>query len=276
MRDRHLSLAIVLLLLGSVSSGPAQSAETAEEARAKALAVLKSDAPMEQKAAACRDLARVGDKDCVPVLAGMLGDEKLSHRARYALEPIPDKSVDEALRAALDKLNGKLLSGVISSIGTRRDAAAVELLGKHLASTDDDVVRTTAITLGRIGTPAAGKTLLEALKNAKGDAVAKICDGLLTCGATLAAEGQQREAKRIYDGMLAQRPAGAIQGRRSSRSGAVRSGESHAAVGRHAARQGVRHIRHGPACGRRNERQAGHRRSDVGTRQAAGRPSCSC
>ena len=97
--------------------------------------MLKSDAPLEQKPAACEDLARVGDKDCVPVLAGMLGDEQLSHRARYALEPIPDKSVDEALRAALGKLNGKLLSGVISSIGARRDSAAVELLGKHLAST---------------------------------------------------------------------------------------------------------------------------------------------
>jgi len=203
MRDKYLPLAIVLLLLGSGPSRPARCAETAEEARAKALAVLKSDAPIEQQAAACRDLARVGDKDCVPVLAGMLGDEKLSHRARLALEPIPDKRVDEALRAALGKLNGKLLSGVISSIGTRRDAAAVELLGKHLASTDDDVARTTAITLGRIGTPAAGNTLLEALKNAQSDAVANTCDGLLTCGATLTAEGQNAEAKRIYDGMLA-------------------------------------------------------------------------
>jgi HEAT repeat protein len=92
---------------------------------------------------------------------------------------------------------------VISSIGTRRDAAAVESLGKHLASTDDDVARTTAITLGRIGTPAAGKTLLEALKDAPSDAVANSCDGLLTCGATLTAEGQNAEAKTIYDGMLA-------------------------------------------------------------------------
>jgi hypothetical protein len=88
MRASWLILAVVLSLFGSVASVPAQSAETAEEARAKALAVLKSDAPLDQKAAACRDLARVGDKDCVPVLAGLLGDEKLSHIARYALEPI--------------------------------------------------------------------------------------------------------------------------------------------------------------------------------------------
>jgi HEAT repeat protein len=168
------------------------------------LAVLKSDAPLEQKAAAFRDLVRVGDKDCVPVLAGMLGDEKLAHRARCALEPIPDQSVDEALRAALDKVNGRLLSGVISSIGVRRDSAAVESLGKYLGNTDADVVRTTAISLGRIGTAAAGKTLLGALKHAQGDHVARICDGLLSCGANLAAEGHQAEAKDLYNSMLAQ------------------------------------------------------------------------
>jgi HEAT repeat protein len=183
---------------------PALNAETADEARAKALAVLKSDAPPEQKAAACRELARAGDKDSVPVLAGMLGDEKLAHMARYALEPMPDKSVDEALRAALDRLNGKLLSGVISSIGVRRDSAAVESLRKHLRNSDGNVVRTAAITLGRIGTTAAGKTLLEARKGATDDNLARICDGLLACGANLAAEGKQGEAKEIYDGLLTQ------------------------------------------------------------------------
>jgi len=178
--------------------------DTADEVRAKALAVLKSDAPLEQKSAACEDLARVGDKDCVPVLAGMLGNEQLSHKARYALEAIPDKSVDEALRAALGTLSGRLLSGVISSIGTRRDSAAVELLGKHLGHRDGDVVRTAAISLGRIGTVAAGKAMLDALKDAKGDTISRICDGLLTCGTNLAAQGQQGEAKKIYDGLLAQ------------------------------------------------------------------------
>ena len=178
--------------------------DTADEVRAKALAVLKSDAPLEQKSAACEDLARVGDKDCVPVLAGMLGNEQLSHKARYALEAIPDKSVDEALRAALGTLSGRLLSGVISSIGTRRDSAAVELLGKHLGHRDGDVVRTAAISLGRIGTVAAGKAMLDALKDAKGDTISRICDGLLTCGTNLAAQGQQGEAKGIYDGLLAQ------------------------------------------------------------------------
>ncbi len=119
--------------------------------------MLKSSAPLEQKAAACKDLARVGDKSCVPVLAGMLGDEKLSHLARYALEAIPDTSADEVLRAALDTLSGTLLSGIISSVGTRRDSATVGQLARHLGDRDSDVVRTAAIALGRIGTATAGK-----------------------------------------------------------------------------------------------------------------------
>ncbi|OGV69284.1 MAG: hypothetical protein A2283_23500 [Lentisphaerae bacterium RIFOXYA12_FULL_48_11] len=204
MRDKKMLFAVVIFLSVCISFTSALKAETADELRAKALAVLKSDAPFEQKSTACRDLVRVGNRDCVPVLAGMLGDEQLSHMARYALEPMPDKAADEALRAALDKLSGKLLSGVIGSIGARRDSAAVELLGKYLCNSDCDVVRTTAMALGRIGTAASGKVLLNALKDAKGDNVTRICDGLLTCGANLLAEGREGKAKDVYDGMLAQ------------------------------------------------------------------------
>ncbi|MGA2502338.1 MAG: HEAT repeat domain-containing protein, partial [Tepidisphaeraceae bacterium] len=200
--NKNWLFAVALSGVVGMFSVPPALGDTAGEVRAKALAVLKSDAPFEQKSTACEDLAREGDKDCVPVLAGMLGNEQLAHRARYALEAIPDKSVDEALRAALGKVNGKLLAGVISSIGARRDSAAVALLGKHLSNPDGDVVRVTAIALGRIGSVAAGKTLLDALKDAKGDNQSRICDGLLICGANLAAPGQ-KAANDIYDGMLA-------------------------------------------------------------------------
>lgn len=204
MRDGKLSLTVVLCLFAGIFCAPLLKGETADEVRARALAVLKSDAPFEQKSTACRDLVRVGNRDCIPVLVGMLGDEKMSHMARYALEPMPDKAVDEALRAALDKLNGKLLSGVIGSIGARRDTGAVELLGKYLANSDGDVVRTTAMALGRIGTAASGRVMLDALKDAKGDNVTRICDGLLTCGANMLADGSESKAKVVYDGMLGQ------------------------------------------------------------------------
>ena len=202
--NKRLLILVALFWTVAAVSAPAVYGENPEAVRAKALAVLKSNATLEQKAAACKDLAHVGDKTCVPVLANMLGDETLSHPARYALEPIPDESVDEVLRAALDRLSGKLLSGVISSVGVRRDPAAVGQLAHHLADPDGDVVRTAALSLGRIGTPAAGKALADALKDAKGENACKICDGLLTYGANLSAQGQPREAAALYDGMLRQ------------------------------------------------------------------------
>ncbi|HUT11091.1 MAG TPA: HEAT repeat domain-containing protein, partial [Thermoguttaceae bacterium] len=91
------ALVVVLLLAGAVTSLAQES---------DLIAVIKSDAPLKEKMDACRQLARIGTKDAVPALAALLGDEELSHMARYALEPIDDPSVDEALREALGKLKG--------------------------------------------------------------------------------------------------------------------------------------------------------------------------
>ena len=83
---------------------------SAKEQEAKLIAVLKSDAPRQEKSDACRELALIGTKESIAPLAALLGDEKLSHMARYGLEPNPDPSVDEALRSALDKVKGRPLS----------------------------------------------------------------------------------------------------------------------------------------------------------------------
>ena len=114
MRNHSTQAVLALALLAATAAS-----SLAQES--KLLAVLHSDASLEAKSAACRNLARVAGKEAVPALAGLLGDEKLSHMARYALETIPDPSVDDALRAALAKLQGRPRLGVIGSIGARRD-----------------------------------------------------------------------------------------------------------------------------------------------------------
>jgi len=92
-----------------------------KDEEAKLIAVLKSDAPRKAKADACRELARVGTRESVAPLAALLCNEELSHMARYGLEPIPDPAVDTELRDTLEKVKGRLLVGVIGSIGVRRD-----------------------------------------------------------------------------------------------------------------------------------------------------------
>ena len=166
---------------------------------ARAIAVLKSDAPQKEKADACRELARIGTKEAVAPLAALLADEKLSHMARYGLETIADPSVDAALRDALGKLKGRSLVGVIGSLGVRRDAKAVEPLTKLLGAADADVAQAAARALGNIGTPDAVKALTAALAGVPAANQLAFCEGLFRCAEALAAKGQGAEALAIYD-----------------------------------------------------------------------------
>ena len=160
----------------------------------KLIAILKSDAPTREKAEACQELAHVGTPQAVPVLAALLTDEQLSHMARFALEPIPDPSVDAALREALGKLKGRLLVGVIHSLGVRKDAQALEPLAKFLADTDPAVAQAAARTLGRLG-GASVPALEGAVSTASPANQLAVCEGLLRCAEAL----PDAQAKAVYD-----------------------------------------------------------------------------
>ena len=201
MLKSKLNLALAAaMLLAAASLSFAQVARGDSTGReADLIAVLKSDAPQKEKADACRQLARIGTKEAVPTLAALLGDERLSHMARYALEPIPEASVDDALRDALGNLKGRLLVGVIGSLGARRDAKAVEPLAKLLSDADADVAQAAARSLGRIGTPSAAKALDGALANVPAANQLALCEGMFRCAEALAAKDQRDEAIAIYD-----------------------------------------------------------------------------
>jgi HEAT repeat protein len=199
IRNSSIALVAALLLAGTVQLFGQTVPPATKEQEAKLIAVLTSDASQKEKVDACRQLSVIGTKDAVAPLAALLGDEKLSHMARYALEPIPDPSVDEALRDALGKLKGRPLVGVIISIGVRRDTKAVPALGKMLRDSDADVAQAAARALGRIGDSAAAKALQAALPNAPAASQLAICEGLFRCAEALAAKGQRGEAIAIYD-----------------------------------------------------------------------------
>ena len=130
--------------------------EIMELPAAKLAAVLKdSGASVYAKAKACQRLALVGDRSAVPALAALLSDPQLSGYARFGLEPLPDPAADDALRAALPKLQGKLLVGVINSIGFRKDAQALTTLERLRfdPNVDVEVVRAADVALARIRPP---------------------------------------------------------------------------------------------------------------------------
>ena len=129
---RSLLVALLLTILAGISQAKPAADTTTAQVR-KLVAVIESDASQKAKADACRELARIGNKEAVAPLAELLPDYYLSHMARYGLETIPDSSVDKALRRAATRLHGRLLIGVIGSIGVRRDPRAVALYGVVLA-----------------------------------------------------------------------------------------------------------------------------------------------
>ncbi len=199
---RHvlIGLAVAGLVAAMSMALLAQQPPPAEGDEATQIATLQSDAPLFDKAKACQQLAVIGTRKAVPVLAKLLPDEQLSHYARFGLEPIPDPAVDAALRASLGKLEGGLLVGVINSIGMRRDAGAIADLKGLMGSSDPAVAAAAAAALGRIATPEAVEILDSALEGPAPLRLA-VADACLTAADTLLSEEKKAEAGAVYEAM---------------------------------------------------------------------------
>jgi HEAT repeat protein len=157
--------------------------------------ILKASSSSEfQKAKACMRLAVIGTKDAVPALAALLGDQHLSHYARFGLVPIPDPSVDDALRGALKTTKGELLAGVVDSIGQRKDAEAVPALTKMIYGIDIELARAAAASLGRIGGKGAVAALQTGLVKTKGPVRNAVAAACLVCADEMMARGDRKAA----------------------------------------------------------------------------------
>jgi HEAT repeat protein len=163
------------------------------------IAILRSDAPKGEKALACKNLSVYGSSEAVADLAKLLGDDQLASWSRTALEAIPGEASDEALRKATESLQGKLLVGVVNSIGVRRDAKAVDLLSGRLGDKDADVASAAAVALGRIGNAAAAKSLRPKLAGGPIAVRSAVAEGCMLCAERFLAAGDAAEATKIYD-----------------------------------------------------------------------------
>ena len=177
---------------------PAQYAAFEE----KLLAVLgDSAATFPAKQFVCRMLRVVGSKKSVAPLAQLLGDDQLSHAARYALEGIGGDAPDAALRDAFAKTSGKIRIGIIGSLAARGDRKAVKDIGALVDGNDVDTSRAAIKALGRIGTAEAAQEL-SSHKYAK---AAETCwfSARLACAGNLAKTGEKKTATGIYNDVLA-------------------------------------------------------------------------
>jgi len=189
---------VYLAALVALAAVPAL-AEGAGEKELQLIGVLKSDAPAAEKAVACKQLAVFGSKDAVPELAKLLTNEQLASWSRIALEAIPGTEADEALRQAMDAIKGRLLVGTINSLGVRRDAKAVDPLGRRLKDQDADVASAAAVALGHIGNTAAAGLLRPLLASAPAAVRTAVAEGCILCAERFLTEGKTAEAIEIYD-----------------------------------------------------------------------------
>ncbi len=181
----------------------AVAASHADAAAAKALEArlveaLKADPPQAAQDYLCRQLSLVGSAACVPAVAELLTDQKLSHMARYALERISDAAAVAALREALPKVDGDLKVGVINSLGVRRDAESTAALTALLADANEKVAGAAASALGDIGSSEAAKALGEFQAKASDSLKLVAADAYLACAEQLLADGKKLEAMAIY------------------------------------------------------------------------------
>jgi len=165
---------------------------------AKLVELLKDPAAtVFQKAKACHRLAVIGGKDAVPALAGLLSHPELSNYARFGLEPNPDPSAEAALRAAITRLDGRLLAGVVISLGVRKDARSADALARLLGHADDNVAGAAAAALARIGGPAAAKELQQALSTVRASLQPVMSRAGLICADGLMASNRE-QAMEMY------------------------------------------------------------------------------
>jgi HEAT repeat protein len=174
---------VLVSVLGKplVAADKAPANDRIVEQRMLETTLARSSESRAAKAAACKRLAIVGDGTAVPYLAELLPDTELSSWARIALEAIPGPEADEALRAATANLQGRLLVGVINSLGVRRDAKAVELLIGRLKDDDNDVAAAAAVALGHIGGESAVAALRQAVSSGPKEARAAAAEGVILC-----------------------------------------------------------------------------------------------
>lgn len=149
---------VPFMLLGLC--GTCCSAIASSDKCAALLAIIQSpDSSENEKATAFEDLAAVGDTSSIEPLSKLLSHPKMSHYARYALQNNPDPAAGDALRRALDEVDGEAKVGVINSLASRGDQQAVGKLSELLSSDNSDCAVAAAGALATIGTEPAVSAL---------------------------------------------------------------------------------------------------------------------
>jgi len=163
----------------------------------QALGVLASEAGPHEKAQACLRLAAVGGARSLPALAALLGDDKLADYARSGLEAIADPAAAAALREAAGRLSGRLLVGVVNSLGAKRDADAVPVLHGLARDPARGAAPEALAALGSIAIPESVETIRMVLADGPPDLRLPAAEAALAASESLHRAGQADRAEPL-------------------------------------------------------------------------------
>ncbi|MCP5064028.1 MAG: HEAT repeat domain-containing protein, partial [Ignavibacteriae bacterium] len=187
-------------LVDSLSKGKENRA-IAEE---NILDFLKTDATFASKQFACRELRIIGSEKSVSTLTEMLLEDKTTNIAKYALENIPGKVIDETLIKMLPKASKKVKLGIINTLAVRKSELSVSTFGDLLESEDSDISITAASALGKIANKECAKYLGKSLNTSNIPLKNVVLDSYLLCADELVKNNNDLEANKIYTELLNQ------------------------------------------------------------------------
>ena len=170
----------------------------AELARKLTRLLESTDATLDARKFACRQLRMIADAPEVPALAVLLADKDMADMARYAMERIPDPSAGAALLAALPKASPSQKVGLINSLGERAETAAIGELAKLIRDDDQAVARAAISALGRIGSVEAATALERGKAAAPETARHLFTSAQLACADRLVENKKLADARHIY------------------------------------------------------------------------------
>ena len=161
--------------------------------------MLESGATVDFKKFLCEQLSMIGTPAEVPRLAQLLGDKELGFHARFALERLPGNDTLKALRDATNGLSGRLLIGVVNTLGEKRDKQSVKILRRYLRDDQDTEVKSAALqALGKIGGDEVADDLMAQEAGISADLRPVLAEALMNCAEGFESAGKTGEAARIY------------------------------------------------------------------------------
>ena len=180
-----------------------QSQKATQRIEKELVKLLNSNATLSGKQFICHLLADIGSTESVNTLASMLYDSNTVEMARFALEKIPSKLVDEVLRNALINLDGRVKIGIINSLGKRKNEESVSQIKKLIYHSDSEIARAAIAAIGKIANDQAITILQEEKNNDSHELHEYILYALLDCADTLLIQYENKRAYSIYKELFA-------------------------------------------------------------------------